>query len=423
VPEPLARSQCSIVASIFAVLNAVACSGGVDPERAGASIAGSAAFSTRQLEAVCPTAGAPTDGDNALWLQSYDGPEISGLSASPDGDTLVARSGAETLRLDSAGRALWSKPYGSLVATDEEGNAYVAGTFEGTLTLDGRELVAANGRDVFIVKLDRDGAVTAAVALGTSGAGEAVTSLVLDAQRNVVVSGAALGTIKLDAEGNVLWRSQVGGSAAVDENGRIWLTGGLIGTRDFGGTALTSNGGSDVFVVQLAADDGRLLGARSFGDAGALQQGESIAVAGGTVVVAGTFDGSLDFGAGALQWTGCSTDAWCRTFGFVVQLAADGSANWSKSLGPMRAVPSVAAGPDGLVALSGALPGGVRPFRQSWLVELDRAGEERFRRAEWPETGIGAGHGVTFDGCGRLLWSLSVRPSLQAEERTYLAKL
>ena len=209
----------------------------------------------------------------------------------------------------------------------------------------------------------------------------------------------------------------------MDENGRIWLTGGLVGTRDFGGTTLTSNGGSDVFVAQLAADDGSLLDARHFGDAGPSQRGESIAVVDGTVVVAGTFDGSLDFGAGPLQWTGCSSDAWCRTFGFVVQLAADGSANWSKSLGPMRSVASAAAGPDGLVALSGALPGGVRPFRQTWLVQLDRAGEERSKRAEWPETGIGAGHGVAFDNCGRLLWSLSVRPSLEAEERTYLAKL
>jgi hypothetical protein len=89
----------------------------------------------------------------------------------------------------------------------------------------------------------------------------------------------------------------------------------------------------------------------------------------------------------------------------------------------MRAVESAAAGPNGRIALSGALPGGVRPFRQSWLLELDRGGDELLRRAEWPETGIGAGHGVAFDSCGRLLWSVSVRPSLQAEERTYLAKL
>ena len=410
-------------ASIFAVLSVVACSGGVvEPERDGALLPDNAAVFARALEADCPTAGAPADDGSAPWLQSYDGPEISGLSASADGDTLLARSGVETLRLDGEGRELWSKPYGSLVATDDEGNVYVAGTFEGTLTLDQRELVAESGRDVFVVKLDRDGEVLGAAALGSSGGDEALTSLVLDGQGNVIVSAAGWGTIKLDAGWNVAWRKSFGGSAAVDEQGRVWLTGGLIGSADFAGATLSSYGGSDVFVVQLAAD-GSLLSARNFGDAGALQRGESIVVADGTVLVAGTFDGSLDFGAGALQWTGCSTDAWCQTFGFVVQLAADGSAIWSKSLGPMRAVAGAAAGPAGRIALSGALPGGVRPFRQTWLVELDNAGTELFRRAEWPETGIGAGHGVTFDGCGRLLWALSVRPSLALEERTYWAKL
>jgi hypothetical protein len=409
-----------IIASL-AVSSSVACSGGVDPERDVAPLPGHTAISSRQLEAVCPIVAPPTEQGDALWLQSYDGPEITGLSASADGDTLLARAGAETLRLDEAGRPLWSKPYGSRVATDQEGNAFVAGTFEGTLTLDDRQLVAADGRAVFVVELDRSGAVMSAVALDGSG-DETVTSLVLDAQRNVIVSAEGLGTIKLDADRNVAWRKSFGGSAAVDEQGHVWLTGGLTGTRDFGGTTLTSLGASDVFVVQLAPDGG-VLWARSFGDAGDLQRGESIAVSDGKIVVAGTFDGRLDLGAGALQWTGCSTDAWCRTFGFVAQLAVDGSAIWSQSLGPMRAVESTAAGPDGRIALSGALPGGVRPFRQSWLLELDSTGNELFRRAEWPETGVGAGHGVTFDSCGRLLWSLSVRPSLLAEERTYLSKL
>lgn len=418
MPDGIARP----IISVLAVLSGVACSG-VDPERDEAPLTGDTSVYARRLEAVCPSIAPAAEDGSALWLQSFDGPEITGLSAGADGDTFAARAGVETLRLDDAGRPLWSKPYGSLVATDQDGNVYVAGTFEGTLTLDDRELVATYGQDVFVVQLDRFGVVRGAVALDGSVGDETVSSLVVDQQRNVIVSGGGLGTVKLDAAWNVVWRKTFDGRAAVDEEGRVWLTGGLTGSQDFGGTTLTSHGGSDVFVVQLAAGDGGLLLARSFGDEGGLQQGESIAVSDGTVVVAGTFDGRLDFGAGALQWTGCSTDAWCRTFGFVAQLGADGSGIWSKSLGPMRAVESAAAGPGGHIALSGALPGGVRPFRQSWLVELDHAGNEVFRRAEWPETGIGAGHGVAFDSCGRLLWSLSVRPSLEGEERTYLAKL
>jgi hypothetical protein len=418
VPDGITRP----IISILALLSGVACSG-VDPEHDGAPLSGNTSVSARRLEAVCPSVAPSAEEGSALWLQSFDGPEITGVSAGADGDTFAARAGVETLRLDEAGRPLWSKPYGSLVATDQEGDVYVAGTFAGTLTLDDRELVAASGQDVFVIQLDRLGAIRGAVALDGSAENAAVSSLVVDQQRNVVVSGVGLGTVKLDADWNVAWRKGFDGRAAVDEQGRVWLTGALSGSQDFGGTTLTSQGGSDVFVAQLAADDGGLLWARSFGDAGALQRGESIAVSAGTVVVAGTFDGRLDFGAGALTWTGCSTDAWCQTFGFVTQLGADGSVIWSQSLGPMRAVESAAVGPEGRIALSGALPGGVRPFRQSWLLELDSTGNELFRRAEWPETGIGAGHSVTFDRCGRLLWSLSVRPSLEAEERTYLAKL
>ena len=114
--------------SILAALSGVACSGGGDPERDGALLPGNTAVATRELEAVCPNVEAPPDNGSALWLQSYDGPEITGLSASADGDTLLARAGAETLRLDETGQPLWSKPYGSLVATDREGNVYVAGT-------------------------------------------------------------------------------------------------------------------------------------------------------------------------------------------------------------------------------------------------------------------------------------------------------
>jgi hypothetical protein len=143
------------------------------------------------------------------------------------------------------------------------------------------------------------------------------------------------------------------------------------------------------------------------------------------VVIAGVFDGSLDFESGALTLRpdACSSDAWCNTFGFVAKLDRSGTAQWSRQLGPMRSIPGAAADSRGNVVLSGALPGGVRPFRNTWLSSVDAQGTTSWSRMEWPETGIGSGHAVAIDHCDNVLWSLSARPDLESEERAYVAKL
>jgi hypothetical protein len=96
---------------------------------------------------------------------------------------------------------------------------------------------------------------------------------------------------------------------------------------------------------------------------------------------------------------------------------------WSRSLGPMRSIDGAASDSRGNSVLSGALPGGVTPFRNAWLTALDASGATLWRRAEWPETGIGAGHGVAIDPCNNVFWSVSALPQLESEERAYVAKL
>ena len=92
-------------------------------------------------------------------------------------------------------------------------------------------------------------------------------------------------------------------------------------------------------------------------------------------------------------------------------------------LGPMRTIDGAASDALGNVVLSGALPGGVTPFRNAWLSAFDASGAPLWRRAEWPETGIGAGHGVAVDPCNNVFWSVSALPNLESEERAYVAKL
>jgi hypothetical protein len=376
-------------------------------------------------EALCPGSGAelPGSAGSPLWLQSYDAREVTSIASDSLGNVVLARSGSELSKLSCAGTVLWSKPFGSQVAIDDRDDVYVAGTFTGTLGVDGSAL-QADGTAAFLVKLGAAGDVAYARALGPAADG-AIASLAVDGEGRVALSGPGFGTRKLDESGSVLWQKAFFGNVQFDGAGNLLLAGELVGTVDFGAGPVTSQGGSDVLLLKLAPD-GTPLFVHGYGDAGALQRAQALAVDDeGNVVVAGTFDGRLDFGAGALEHTPaqCSSDAWCVTNGFAAKLDAQGQAAWSVAFGPMRAVSGAAIDLNGHTVLSGALPGGVRPFRQTWLAKLDANGAEVWHRAEWPDTGIGAGRGVAIDRNAQVFWSLSARPSLELEERFYLAKL
>ena len=95
------------------------------------------------------------------------------------------------------------------------GNATITGEFQGTVSFGGAALVSAGGQDAFVVKL----------------------------------SGL---------DGSHLWSERFGGSStdsgrsvAEDASGNAIVTGSFRDTVDFGGGALTSAGGADVFVVKL----------------------------------------------------------------------------------------------------------------------------------------------------------------------------
>jgi hypothetical protein len=369
------------------------------------STAGTALTSQGEAnEAVCLTSGAnPQENSGSpLWLRSYDASLATSIASDTRGNMLLARSGLETLKLDSEGRVLWAQPFGALVASDRDDNVWVV-----------------SASDVF--KLDAAGQVLLTTRLAGNGT---ASSLAVDSTGNVAISGPGWGTVKLDALGRLLWSKSFFGALAFDTAGNLVLTGALSEASDFGGGPLESRGGSDVFVAKLSAS-GEHLFSRAFGDPAEQQRGEAISVdAQGNLLLAGVFDGTLDFGAGSpLAAAACPTDAWCNTSGFVAKLGSEGRVLWSRALGPMRTIDGAAGDALGNVVLSGALPGGVTPFRNAWLSAFDASGAPLWRRAEWPETGIGAGHGVAVDPCNNVFWSVSALPNLESEERAYVAKL
>jgi hypothetical protein len=110
---------------------------------------------------------------------------------------------------------------------------------------------------------------------------------------------------------------------AVGGQGAIALAGSMRGSADFGGGALESAGGDDLFVALYDARGGHAWSRRAGDDAD--QAALSVAVDGdGAVIVGGRMDGTIDLGGGPLSG---SAD------GFVAKLDVHGRHVWSQRFG------------------------------------------------------------------------------------------
>jgi hypothetical protein len=138
---------------------------------------------------------------------------------------------------------------------------------------------------------------------------------------------------KLSAAGTPLWAVRLGGpwqdgarAAAVDATGDVYVAGSFTGTATFGSFTRTAAWARDAFVARLSGTDGSVGWITTFGGAGQ-DEARSVAVVGDTVAVTGSFQGTVAVGANPLASAGYS-DA------FVATLArADGSVTWAASGG------------------------------------------------------------------------------------------
>jgi len=272
------------------------------------------------------------------------------LTSAGDYDIFLAKFG-------SNGAYVWSKRFGDAsqqtvqgVAVDAFGNVFIAGYFEGTVDFGGGPLTSAGLRDIFVAKFASDGSHLWSNRFGDSNY-QAANALAVDGAGNVIIAGVFMGSAdfgggaltsaggwdvfmaKFDGSGAYGWSKRFGDgnnqfapALAVDGSNNVIVGGYFAGSVDFGGGALTSAGGEDMFVAKLGSDGGHLWSNR-FGDASTEQQVWSVAVDGSdNVVLTGYFTGSVDFGGGTLPYGG-GADI------FVAELASGGAHLWSKSFG------------------------------------------------------------------------------------------
>ena len=233
------------------------------------------------------------------------------------------------------GNSLWDE--GQSVAVDLSGNAYITGSFVGTVDFDPGPQIdnhASNGgNDIYLSKLDSCGNFLWALTWGSSELpGDRGRSVAVDTSSNVYVTGDFLDTAdfdpsngkdnhssngshdiflsKFDSSGNFFWARTWGSSyklsdcaysVTTDLSGNSYVTGAYYEVADFdpgpGTDNHTSNGYTDVFLSKFNAS-GEFQWACTWGGL-YHDSGNSVIVDSfGNAYVTGVFCDSVDFDPG-----------------------------------------------------------------------------------------------------------------------------
>jgi hypothetical protein len=288
------------------------------------------------------------------------------VTSAGSADLLIAKLDPATLT------ATWSKsfsgtgegsnptdqiPVGSAVS--QSGQVGVVGTFEGNLVVNSTTTLVGGGAPIdFIMATDNAGNGLWGKAVDTQSGG--LLSIASHPARDeFVVCGYAIGPVtalglggtygdnpdaplediliaKLaSATGDVIWARQIGGagsqvcrSVAMDSTGVVYATGTYNGTLDFGNGALPSMGNTTlaIWVAKLDGADGHALLVKKYGTVGKPAP-NSLAVDGnGNAAIAGNLRHSLPFGTTTLTSNG-------GTDGFLAKLDTNLDPLWAKNWG------------------------------------------------------------------------------------------
>lgn len=232
------------------------------------------------------------------------GPGVSNLTATGSADHFVQK-------LDAAGDFVWAVQFGgasalsftgSAVAVDPSGHVLLAGSFTNTVDFDPgpgtTNLTSAGNYDVFVVKLDGAGGLIWARSWGgASGNGDGLYGLAVDAAGNVITVGTFWGSADFDP-----------------------------GPGSFN---LTDAIGGDMFVQKMDAD-GEFLWAKGFGGVLGSQPNSVQVDQAGNILVAGQFQGSVDFDPGAGNEVLVSAGVYDA---FIQKLDAAGGFLWALRIG------------------------------------------------------------------------------------------
>lgn len=245
--------------------------------------------------------------------------------------------------------------YSSAIATDVDGNIYVAGYFNSPdISFNSLTFQNKGGEDIFVAKFDNTGNIIWVKTFGGEGNDRAV-AMVVDKDKNLVLTGSfesptlafmSFGLInqgggdlfvcKFTPDGDVIWAKSYGGPSyeepttiAADIHGNIIIAGGfsgdslIIGSDTLKNSAVGYNGISDIFIAKLSAS-GKSIWARSAGGV-SFEQAHSLATdRDSNIVVVGAFNSNkIGFGIDTLINIGYSDI-------FIAKYDSKGNVLWAK---------------------------------------------------------------------------------------------
>jgi hypothetical protein len=235
---------------------------------------------------------------------------------------------ATTPAAAGGGSVIWAKSYGAQVLTDSSyvsgvavdagGSIFTAGRFTGTANLGGGNVPSGNGYDIYIAKYDGDSTYRWAKHFNSNNIQSRTTAM------------------------------------AVDGGGNVLVTGSFFNTLDFGAPcAPISAISQDTFIVKLSSS-GTCVWARNF-TSNNMDGGAALAVDGSNnVIVAGGFQGTLDFGSGVIL-TGHSSS---QSDIYLAKFNSSGGIVWAHNYSGTtnngQTVYDVATDSSGNIAMTGA---------------------------------------------------------------------
>jgi len=278
----------------------------------------------------------------------------------------------------------------------------LVGSVDGSVDFGGGPLTSTyDDWDFFAARYDRSGKHLWSKVFASPGS-DGLLGMGVDAAGAVFMAGSFGSTIdlgggplaadgnlflgKLDPAGNHLWSKSFGAATlyhmvygvAVDPGGGVILAGSYEDTIDFGDGPLGGGAGvNGAFVVRFDSD-GHLLWSKRLGQ-DAFTQAHNVALdAAGHIIVGGEYSASIDVGGGPVLGPG----------GFVVALDPAGQPLWGHTLPGVWGVHGLAAVASGQVLASGSFTGTVdlgsgpvsATHDASFIVALDATGQTLWSR-------------------------------------------
>ena len=278
------------------------------------------------------------------------------LTAGPNGndDFFIAKA-------DTWGNWLWvesadchnnGRCYGTSIAVDSAGYAYVTGSFTRDIDFGSTTLTWAGVEDIFVAKIDTWGSWQWATMAGGTQGSDIPHAIDIGPQGNAFIAGAfrftsAFGTqsmtssgssdvfiAKISQQGDWLWALDAGGSSSseaysirVDSQGNVFAAGSFYVGISFGN--LTYSGSTENSFIAKANDQGNSATwewALQLSSSSSNSAQDLSFDANEDLLVTGEFRGTASFGNSALTSSG-NQDV------FVASILANGNWNWARIAG------------------------------------------------------------------------------------------